>query len=543
MCAAWASQRTIERVMLDFPRWKVWSTILVLLAGVLLAIPSLMPESTGAQLGLGSFPRINLGLDLSGGSHLLLEADTADVAKQRVAQMEESVRAEMRRQTPQIDIGDISTAGGQLSFLVRDIAQLDAAVERVRTLTQPVGMGGQRDWNVAVVDSTRIVLTPTQSGLAAATESAMQVATEVVRKRIDELGTKEPTIIRQGKDRIVVQVPGLQNPEALKALLGKTAKLEFKLVDLTADPTQVAQGRAPPGSQVLPQLEGGNIAVQRRVVVSGDQLIDAKQTYNSQDNSPVVSITFNAQGGRKFARVTQDNVGKPFAIILDNQVISAPRINEPILGGQAQISGNFTVESANQLAIALRSGKLPVALKVIEERTVGPQLGADSIRAGIIASVIAAAAVVVFMLVTYGRFGAYANLAVIINIFVILSVMAMFNATLTLPGIAGFVLTIGTAVDANVLINERIREERRRGRSVIQSVELGYKEASRTIFEANVTHAIAGLIMLLLGSGPVKGFAVVLLIGIATSVFTAVTFTRMLVVLWIRRNRPAEIHI
>ena len=529
--------------MLDFPRWKVWSIILTVVVGVLFAIPSLMPETTAARLGLAGMPRINLGLDLSGGSHILLEADTADVAKQRLAQMEETVRAEMRRQDPRIDIGDISTSGGKLSFLVRDIAQLDAAVERIRTLTQPVGMGGQRDWNVQVVDSTRIVLTPTESGLAAATDSAMDVATEVVRKRIDELGTKEPTIIRQGADRIVVQVPGLQNPEALKALLGKTAKLEFKLVDLTADPAQVAAGRAPPGSEVLPQVNGGNIAVLRRVMVSGDQLIDAKQAFNPQTNEPVVSITFDGQGGRRFARVTQDNVGKPFAIILDNQVISAPRINEPILGGQAQISGNFTVESANQLAIALRSGKLPVALKVIEERTVGPDLGADSIRLGAIASVLATAAVIAFMLLTYGRFGVYATVALILNALIILGVMAIFNATLTLPGIAGFVLTIGAAVDANVLINERIREEQRRGRGVIQAVELGYKEARSAIFDANITNVIAAVLMFYFGSGPIRGFAVVLMIGIATSVFTAVTVTRLITANWLKRRRPAELVI
>ena len=528
--------------MLDFPRWKITGILLVLLLGIALAIPSLLPERTAASLGLAHAPRINLGLDLSGGSHLLLEADTADVAKSRIAQMEELVRTEMRRAEPAIAIGDISTQGGRLSFMVRDAARLDAAVERIRALTSGVGVTGQRDWNVAVVDSTRIVLTPTQSGLDAAVDGAMQQATEVVRRRIDELGTREPTIVREGSQRILVQVPGLQNPEALKALLGKTAKLEFKLVDLTANPADVAQGRAPVGSQVLRTETGQPIAVQRRVIISGDQLIDATQGYD-QNNTPVVNIKFDSDGARRFARVTQENTGKPFAIILDNVVLSAPNINEPILGGSAQISGSFTVDSANELAIALRSGKLPVALKVVEERTVGPQLGADSIRAGIIASVLAVALVVAFMLVTYGRFGVYANLAVIINLFVIVAVMALINATLTLPGIAGFVLTIGTAVDANVLINERIREERRRGRSVVQSVELGYKEASRTIFEANYTHAISGVIMLLLGSGPVKGFAVVLLIGIATSVFTAVTFTRMLVALWVRRNRPTEIHI
>ncbi|NIJ07865.1 preprotein translocase subunit SecD [Sphingomonas vulcanisoli] len=530
--------------MLDFPRWKVWSILLVLALGVVLAIPSLMPESTANSIGLGRMPRINLGLDLSGGSHLLLEADTADLAKQNLQKMEDTIRTEMRRNDPAISIGDISTDNGALSFMVRDVTQLDAAVEAARKQTSAVGVTGQRDWDVRVVDGTRIVMTPTQAGLADSADRAMQTATEVVRKRIDEMGTKEPTIIREGATRILVEVPGLQDPAALKALIGKTAKLEFKLVDQSADVNLVAQGKSAPGSQTLPYPDspGKFIAVQRRVLISGDDLIDASLT-KDQDQRPAVAIKFNASGGRKFARVTQENTGKPFAMILDNIVLSAPNINEPILGGNAIINGNFTSDSANALAISLRSGKLPVNLKVVEERTVLAQLGADSIHAGVLASVIASVAVIVFMLVTYGRFGFYADLAVVLNIFVILAVMAILNATLTLPGIAGFVLTIGTAVDANVLINERIREERRRGRGVVQAVELGYKEASRTIFEANTVHAISGLIMLVLGSGPVKGFAVVLLIGICTSVFTAVLFTRMLTALWIRKNRPTEMHI
>ena len=530
--------------MLDFPRWKVVGIWALLLFGVLLSVPSFVPERYTPGLKL---PRINLGLDLSGGSHLLLEADASSLLKQRLEQMDETIRTEMRRQTPRIEIGDISTSGGQLSFFVRDVTQVDRAVERVRQQTNGVGVTGQRDWDVRVVDSNRIVMTPTKAGQNDAVDKAMEVATEVVRKRIDELGTREPTIVRQGGTRIVVQVPGLQNPEALKNLLGKTAKLEFKLVDVTASPADLSAGRAPIGSQILryPDNPLGVplIAVKRGVLISGDQLIDATQGYDQRTNAPIVNIKFDGQGGRRFAKVTQENTNKPFAIILDNAVISAPNINEPILGGQAQISGNFTVDSANQLAIALRSGKLPVDLKVIEERTVGPQLGADSIQAGVTASVIAVVAVVIFMLLTYGRFGVYANLAVVINVFIIVGVMALMNATLTLPGIAGFVLTIGTAVDANVLINERIREERRRGRGVVQAVELGYKEASRTIFEANTVHTISALIMLALGSGPVKGFAVVLLIGIVMTVFTAVTFTRMLVAGWLRRNRPSEIHI
>jgi preprotein translocase subunit SecD len=277
-------------------------------------------------------------------------------------------------------------------------------------------------------------------------------------------------------------------------------------------------------------------------MISGDQLIDAQQGFDQQNNEPVVNIRFDGAGGRKFARVTTENVNRPFAIILDGTVLSAPNINEPILGGSAQISGSFTVASANELSIALRSGKLPVALTVVEERTVGPDLGADSIRKGVLAGGIATMAVLVFMVVTYGRFGVYANIALVVNIFLIVGIMAIFNATLTLPGIAGFVLTVGAAVDANVLINERIREEQRRGRGIIQTIEVGYKEASRAIFDANITNVIAAALMFYFGSGPIRGFAVVLTIGIVTSVFTAVTVSRLLVSFWLRQ-RPTTLTI
>ncbi|WP_374293404.1 protein translocase subunit SecD [Sphingomonas sp.] len=534
--------------MLDFPRWKVTSIVALIAVLCALSIPSFLPERITNGWGAFPHPKVNFGLDLAGGSYLLLEADTQDLANSRLETMRDQVATEMRRQNRRIAIGDISTRGGQLSFMLRDASQVDAARERLLAITGGgAGMTGQREWDIQVVDTSRFVLKPTQAGLNQAVNTAMGDATEVVRRRIDELGTREPTIVRQGANRIVVQVPGLQDPQALKDLLGKTARLEFKLVDTTANPAELLKGNAPPGSQILPYPDNPLgvpvIAVTRPVIISGDQLVDAQQTFDQQTNAPQVAITFDSQGGRKFARVTQENTNKPFAIILDNKVISAPNINEPILGGRASISGNFTVQTANELAIALRSGKLPIALKVIEERTVGAELGNDSIRAGVLASIVAVVAVVIFMLVTYGRFGFYANLAVVINVLIILAVMAMIGATLTLPGIAGFVLTIGTAVDANVLINERIREERRRGRNVVQAVELGYKEASRTIFEANTTHAISGVIMLMLGSGPVKGFAVVLLIGIVTSVFTAVTFTRMLVALWLRRTKPKTINI
>jgi len=530
--------------MLEFPRWKIWLVSLVVAAGVFLSIPSLIagtPLASGWPRWLPQY-KISLGLDLAGGSHLLLEADAADAQKQRLQAMEDSVATELRRD-PRIEIGDISTAGGRLSFLVRDPRQVDAAVERMRNLTRPVALTGNRDWDVQVVDSTRVVLTPTPTGSAQALKDAMGVARDVVRRRIDPSGTKEITVITEGGNRILVEVPGVENPEALKTLIGQTARLEFKLVDLSANPQDVQQGRAPPGSQVLPMADGSSyIAVKRRVMVSGDQLTDAKQSFD-QDGRPDIDITFNTTGARRFGRATQENVNKPFAIILDDKVLSAPNINEPILGGRANITGSFTVQSAHDLAVSLASGKLPVKLNVIEERTVSAELGQDSIHKGAIAAIVSVVGVIIFMLVTYGRFGVYANIALVVNAFLILGIMAVFNATLTLPGIAGFILTIGAAVDANVLINERIREEIRRGRRLLDAVETGYREAFRAIFDANVTHVISAAIMAYFGSGPVRGFAVVLMIGVVTSVFTAVYFTRMLVALWIRRTRPRELHI
>jgi preprotein translocase subunit SecD len=530
--------------MLEFPKWKVWLVSLVVAVGVLLSIPSLIagtPYSDSWPKWLPQY-RINLGLDLAGGSYLLLEADSNDLVKQRLATKEEEVATELRRD-PAIDVGDISTAGGKLSFMVRDPTKVDAAVERMRTLAKPLALTGVRDWDVQVVDSTRVVLTPTPQGTAQALKDAMSVARDVVRRRIDPGGTKEITVTTEGQNRVHVEVPGVENPEQLKALIGQTARLEFKLVDLSANPQDVAQGRAPVGSQVLPSANGGTpIAVKRRVMVAGDQLTDAKQSFD-QDGRPDIEIKFNTVGARRFARATQENVGKPFAIILDDKVLSAPNINEPILGGNAQIAGSFTVQSAHDLAVSLKSGQLPVKLNVIEERSIGPDLGKDSIHKGAIASAVAVLGVMIFMLVTYGRFGVYANIALLVNAFLILGVMSMFNATLTLPGIAGFILTIGAAVDANVLINERIREEIRRGRRMIDAVETGYREAMRAIFDANVTHVISASIMAYFGSGPVRGFAVVLLIGVVTSVFTAVYFTRMLVALWIRRARPRALHI
>ena len=531
--------------MLDFPQWKVWSIGLVLLLGLLFALPNFFTEAQVATWpSFVPSKQLNLGLDLRGGSHILLEAQTDDVRKTKLEGLEETVRSELRdTDGGPVAFTDLSINAGVLSFIVTDPTKLDQAVETLRKVTRPIGVSGQRDVDVAVNDGNRVVLTPTEAGIAAAVNNAMEQAVEVIRKRIDELGTREPTIIRQGDNRIVVQVPGLQDPSALKALLGKTAKLEFKLVDVTADAAEVAQGRAPAGSQILAMSDtGAPVAVKRRVLISGDQLVDA-QISNDQNGAPAVSFRFDSTGGRRFAKATQENVGKPFAIILDNKVISAPNINEPILGGSGIISGNFTTQTANNLAILLRSGKLPVELKVVEERTVGPDLGADSIRSGALASAVAVLAVATLMIATYGRFGVYSVIALILNIMLILGVMSGLGATLTLPGIAGLVLTIGAAVDANVLINERIREEARKGKGVVQSIEVGYRDATRTIWDANSLNIIVAVIMFAFGSGPIKGFAVVLSIGIATSVFTAVTVTRLMVSRWLGGGRPAVLSI
>jgi len=532
--------------MLEFPPWKRAYLWAVTLFFALAAVPSLLTLSGVRWPSSLPSPMVNLGLDLAGGSHLLLEANPNQVAAQRLESMEEGVRAALRNASPRIRISDISSARGRLSFLLEDAGDIDRAREVLLPLIN--GTGTVREWDLQVVDGSRFVLTPTRAGLDLAVDQAMDSATEVVRKRIDALGTREPTIIQQGANRIVVQVPGLQDPQELKDLLGQTAELEFKLVDQTALPSDVQQGIVPAGSEIVPgapgsSYEGTTLAVKRLGGIRGDSLTNAQQSFDPQTNEPVVQIQFNAQGGRRFSELTTQNVGKPFAIILDGQVLSAPNINEPILGGTAVISGGFSIDTANQLAIALRSGALPVDLTVVEERTVGPDLGADSITKGAIALLVGLGALMIFMIVTYGRFGIYTCIALILNILMILGTMALLGsmAALTLPGIAGLVLTVGAAVDANVLINERIREERAKGRRVVQSVELGYSEASRAIFDANITNVIAAVIMFMFGTGPVRGFAVVLMIGIVTSVFTAVTLTRMWAAGWLRRKRPADI--
>ena len=527
--------------MLNFPRWKVWSFGLLCLFAILAALPSFLPPQQAAWLGPLRENHINFGLDLAGGSELLLEAQTADVARQRVEALEDTVRTELRRSNLAID--QVSTAGNQLTFVIANPAQAAEVTRKVRELVQPGAFGSTQEWDLAT-EGQRITVRPTSAGLSEAIDQAMDVTRSVIDRRINALGTVEPTILRQGANRVVVQVPGLQDPEALKRLVGRTARLEFKMVDETVGPEAIQSGRAPVGRQILPTAEGQRIAVHRRAIITGDMIANAQQGFDPQDNSPNVTLSFDQTGSQRFARVTRENVGKAFAIILDNVVISYPNIREPILGGSASISGGgFTVESASELAVSLRSGRLPVDLHIVQESTVGAELGKDSIYWGVVASIVATLLVMVFMLITYGRFGVYAVIGLILNAIMIIAIMGFFKAALTLPGIAGFVLTIGAAVDANVLINERIREEQRRGRKILDAIEAGYREASTAIFDANITNVIAAVLMFYFGTGPIRGFAVGLMIGIVTSVFTAVNVTRLLVALWVRRARPKELHI
>ena len=439
--------------MLEFPLWKriyLWAVTLVF---ALAAVPSLLSLG-GVEWPefLPSPPMVNLGLDLAGGSHLMLEANPDQVAEQRLETMEEAVRNALDDAEPSIEIGDISRSNRQISFMVEDRSRVDAARGVLEPLTTGAGLTGQRDWTIQVVDGNRIVLAQTSAGLDLAVDNAMASATEIVRKRIDAIGTREPTIIRTGSDRIVVDVPGLKDPQALKDLLGQTAELEFKLVDQSALPADVARGIAPPGSEIVPgapgsDYEGQMIAVKRLGGIRGDSLTDARLSFDPQTNEPLVVIQFDAQGGARFAQLTSRNVNKPFAIILDGEVLSAPNITEPILGGGANISGGFTAETATQLAVALRSGALPVDLTVIEEFSISAELGADSIAKGSVAMTVGLGALLLFMLVTYGRFGVYTCAALVLNLMMILGVMALLGsmAALTLPGIAGLVLTVGAA--------------------------------------------------------------------------------------------------
>lgn len=530
--------------MLYFSRWKTVLIWLAVLLSVLVAIPNLFSDE---QLeGFPSFlptKKVTLGLDLQGGSHIMLKIESSDIVKERLETTVGDIRNTLREAG--IRYTGLSGVGQAVQVRITDESQIDAAKEALRPLTEAVSAGtltGGSIQEVTIEDggNGQLRLNLTDAGINYRISSALTQSIEVVRRRVDELGNTEPLIQRQGADRIIVQVPGLTDPQRLKSLLNQTAKLSFHMVDSSMPVEEAINGRPPATAEVLYSQDDPAVPylVEKRALVSGENLVDAQASFNQQTNEPVVTFRFDSRGAQRFAQATQQNVGRPFAIVLDDQVISAPVIREPIIGGSGQISGSFSVEGANDLAVLLRAGALPATLTVVEERTVGPSLGADSIRAGVVAGIIGAVLVVAFMVAFYGFFGVLAVVALVANVIMILAVLSLLGSTLTLPGIAGIVLTIGMAVDSNVLIYERIREEYRSGRALIQSIDTGFTKAFGTIVDANLTTLIAAVVLFFLGSGPVRGFSVTLAIGIITTVFTAFTLTRWLFAEWVRRRRP-----
>jgi preprotein translocase subunit SecD len=533
--------------MLYFTRWKAISILLTAFVICLFAVPNFLPEKMVASWPKWAQRHIVLGLDLQGGSHILLEVDTKAVRKEMLETLRDDVRRVLR--DARIGYTGLVVRGNGVEVRIREGANADQAQTKLFTLSQPLGgllsATGQRSLEITNEAGGLIRLTLTDPAIIERVRQAVDQSIEIIGRRINELGTVEPLIQREGTDRVLVQVPGLQDPTRLKQLLGKTAKLDFRMVDTGGSVEDAVQGRVPPDDELLYGTSAPKTpyVVEKRVLVSGGDLTDAQPGFDQRSSEPIVSFRFNTSGARKFAEVTQQNVGKPFAIVLDNEVISAPVIREPILGGSGQISGSFTVQSANDLAILLRAGALPAPLTIIEERTVGPGLGADSIAKGKISSYVGAAMVVIFMLATYGLFGLFANIAVAINVCMIFGVLSLLDATLTLPGIAGVVLTVGIAVDSNVLIYERIREEVRGGRTPINAIDAGFSRALATILDSNITTFIAAAVLFYIGTGPVRGFAVTLGIGILTTVFTAFTLTRLIVATWVRWRRPQRVPI
>src|SRR5213080_3525177 len=523
--------------MLYFANWKVLLICGACLLGVLLSLPNLF---TPAQLSyLPHFipkKQVALGLDLRGGSYLLLHVDVDAAQRERLNSITDSVRNTLR--DAHIGYTGLNVEGDAITFTIRETDRVEDAKRELAKIDPdltveiaPDGTGTMKFSPVATETRRR---------------QAVEQSIEIIRRRIDETGTKEPTIQREGQNRILVQLPGVDNPEHVKALLGRTAKLTFQLVDQSVSVEDARKGRLPPGDEILSAEEGrGNrggasaYVVRKRVMVGGDTLTDAQATF--QNNEPVVSFKFDGAGARRFGDATRENVGKPFAIVLDNKVISAPVIREPILGGSGIISGSFSVQSASDLALLLRAGALPAPITILEERTVGPDLGTDSIHAGAIASIVGVALVVIFMVLFYGLFGVFADIALFFNLCLMMAALSLLGATLTLPGIAGIALTMGMAVDANVLIYERIKEELRSGRTVLSSLEAGFTRAFGTILDSHVTTLVAGILLYWLGSGPVKGFAVTLSIGVLTSLFSAILVTRLQIVTWLRRYKPKAI--
>ena len=493
--------------MLYFSRWKALATLLTALFICALAAPNFLPEKTLRSLPKWAQRHIVLGLDLQGGSHILLEVDINDVRKQKAESLRDDVRNSLRN--ARVGYTGLAIRDLSVEVRIREESDFQAALTKLRELSQPLGgllsTTGQRSVDVVDAGNRVIRLTITPPAITERVRQVVEQAIQIVERRINEIGTVEPLIQRQGVDRILVQVPGVDNPTRILDLLGRTAKLTFRLVDPSVSPEQALQGRVPPESDLLygPQKDGKPpYVIEKRIMVTGEELTDAQPGFDQRTSEPIVTFKFNINGARRFAQVTQENVGRPFAIVLDNEVISAPVIREPILGGSGQISGNFTIEQANDLAVLLRAGALPARLTPIEQRVVGAGLGQDSIANGTRASYFGAALVVLSMFLIYGKFGLVANIAVAINVAMIFGVLSLLNATLTLPGIIGIVLTIGIAVDSNVLIYERIREEVRSGRTAIAAIDAGFTRALATILDSNITTFIAAAVLFFIGTGP-----------------------------------------
>ena len=518
--------------MLQFPKWKIILVLLVSLAGIVLAAPNMLPQSVDKNLPAWLQP-VNLGLDLQGGSYLLLQVDGNYVIHEQMTDLVESVRTTLRDgHFRYLDLGVAGT--DDVHVRIPDVKDRSRAYQALRKIDP--------DAVTTTGDNGMITLRYPQRVMADRLSQVVEQSLEIVRRRIDQLGTREPAIERESTDRIVVQLPGVKDPDRIKRLLGKTARLTFQMVDNSVSVAQAEQGHLPPGSELLPAADRepglpNEYVVRRRVDVGGAMLTNAQATFDSTGQA-VVNFKFNSEGARRFGDTTKDNVGRLLAIVLDGKVISAPRINEPILGGTGQISGNFTIQQAKDLALLLRAGALPAPLTILEQRTVGPDLGADSIHAGEMASIIGLVTVVVFMVLVYGILGLLADVALVLNLVLLLALLSLLDATLTLPGIAGIVLTMGMAVDANVLIYERIREELRAGRSIVSAVHAGFERAFSTIMDANITTLVAAILLFHFGSGPIRGFGVTLILGLSSSMFTAIMVTRLMVSTWIRFRRP-----
>ncbi|PPR43714.1 MAG: hypothetical protein CFH24_00041 [Alphaproteobacteria bacterium MarineAlpha6_Bin2] len=525
--------------MVQFKKWQTFIVILFGILGFIFSIPNFFKSET-----LNNFPnffpkkQIVLGLDLQGGSYLLLEVDTNSVINDNLNNFMDEVRLMLRKN--KISYSRFNLEEKIITLQIKNQNKKDLLEKKLKKFSN--------DIEYKFIDDNTLTLNFTDQKLFSIQDTAVLQSVEVVRRRVDEFGTKEPTIQRQGVKRILLELPGITDPERLKKLLGKTAKLSFQVVDEDITSSELKSGKHKPGIVVLPsdKLVDENsepilYAIKKRDTISGDLLINASPSLDR--NSPVVSFQFNSKGGRKFGNITKKYVGSRIAIILDNKVISAPNIREPITGGRGIITGQFTFQEVTDLAMLLRAGALPAPLNILEERSVGPSLGTDSIQSGKFASILGFILIIIFMYLIYGTFGIFANIALIFNLLILLSILTLIQATLTLPGIAGIVLTIGMAVDANVLIFERIKEEIKLGLSPIASVDIGYKQALKTIIDANVTTLIAAVMLFGLGSGPVKGFAVTLSFGIITSMFTAIMFTRILIIIWLKKTNPKVINL